>query len=187
MNRTTFRIAGLFALLTLAGPVAAEETVENPEYKKWAVWKEGAYATLKGENRFGDTVTVVTSTQTLKAVTAEKVVVEVTTVVVTNGQTTKAPPTTMEFRAREPKLPADVLRQAEEAARKVAAQTTKGKETLTINGQKLACEWSRLQSEGIDSRAWMCDDVPNQVVKMESVTGPLKGSMVLIDWKGTKK
>jgi hypothetical protein len=187
MNRTTFRIAGLVALLTLAGPAAAEETVENPEYKKWAVWKEGAYATLKGENRFGDTVTVVTSTQTLKAVTAEKVVIEVTTVTVTNGQTTKAPPATMEFRAREPKLPADVLKQVEEQTKKNAAQTTKGKETLTVNGQKLACEWVRFQSEGIDSKSWMCDDVPNQLVKMESVMGPLKASMVLIDWKGTKK
>ncbi len=187
MNRMTFRSAGLFVLLSLAGPAAAEETVENPEYKKWAVWKEGAYATLKGENRFGDTITVVTSTQTLKSITAEKVVIEVTTVVVTNGQTTTAPPTTMEFMARDPKLPPEVLKQAEEQARKVAAQTTKGKETLTVKGQKLACEWSRLQSEGIDTKAWMCDDVPNQVVKMESVMGPLKSSMVLIDWKGTKK
>ena len=132
-------------------------------------------------------VTIVTSTQTLKSVTAEKVVVEVTTVVETNGKATKAPPTTMEFNAREPKPPADLLRQIEEQTKKVAAQTTKGKESLTINGKTLACEWTRFQAEGIDSKAWMCDDVPNQMVKMESVMGPLKSGMVLIDWKGTKK
>jgi hypothetical protein len=55
--------------MTASGAVFADETLENPEYKKWAVWKEGAAATLKGENRFADTVTIVTSTQTLKKVT----------------------------------------------------------------------------------------------------------------------
>jgi hypothetical protein len=187
MRHTMLGSAGLLALLMLAGSAAADETVENPEYKKWAVWKEGAYATLKGENRFGDVDTIVTSTQTLKTVSAEKVVVEVTTMVETNGTTTKAPPTTMEHRAREPKLSEDVRRQVEEQTKKFAAQTTKGKESLTVNGKTLACEWSRFQAEGIDSKSWMCDDVPNQMVKMESIMGPLKSQMLLVDWKGTKR
>src|SRR5262245_58732444 len=103
MQRTLFGLVGLAAFVFLPAYTVAEESVENPEYKKWVVWKEGAYATLKGENSFGAMTSTVTTTQTLKSVAADKIVIEVTSVTETNGQTIKSAPVSLEILARTPK------------------------------------------------------------------------------------
>jgi hypothetical protein len=185
MQRSLFCFMSLFPVLSFNATAAAEETVENPAYKMWSVWKEGAYATMQGENRFGEVVTVITTTQTLKKVSADKIIIEVTTATVANGQTNKAEPTTLEILAREPKLPPEVQEQLKAFTAKV--KQTKGKETLTINGKKLDCEWVRSEGEGNDSKVWTSNQVPGETVKTESAVGPLKSNMQLIDWKGEKK
>jgi hypothetical protein len=71
----------------------------------------------------------------------------------TNGQTVTAPPVTMDIEARYPKPSEEVRKQMEAEAKKLEARQKKGKETLTINGKKLACEWVHAESgreNGID-------------------------------------
>ena len=190
MRRLPHGSMGLVVILLLSGTAPAQ-TVDNPQYQQWSVWREGASVTWKTESGSkGGVQTTVTQTHTLKKLTAEKAVIEITTVTMAEGQTIKLDPVSMDIPAKAPKVdappPGPPPAVGKDAAPKF--KQNKGKETLTINGKKLDCEWTKFEMEGgIESATWICPDVPAQLVK--SVTKSPFGSstMVLVEWKGTKK
>ena len=80
-------------------------------------------------------------------------------------------------------------KQLEEQSKALAAsyKHSKGKESLTVKGQKVDCEWVRTEGPGNDTKCWSSSQVPGDTVKSITVAGPLKSNMQLIDWKGEKK
>jgi hypothetical protein len=189
MRRVQLWAVGLVSVLGLAAPAPAQ-TVENPQYQLWAVWGEGASATQKTESAtVGGVQTAMTQTQTVKRVTADKVVIEITTVTQAAGQTIKAPPVTFDIPARGPKVDAVPTEAPNDAPKDVPKfKETKGRETLTLNGKRLDCEWTQLEVEGgFVTKTWVCNDVPGQAVKMVSSSPYGKTTTLLVDWKGTKR
>jgi hypothetical protein len=189
MQRTLFGFMGMIAVLALAAPAVAADTVDNPQYKEWAKWREGAFATLKTEAVVDGTVQVVTTqTQTLKKLTAEKAVIEMTSITEAAGQKIDAPPMTFDIPAKGPKIDLSGFTGANVDPKDVPKyKETKGKESLTIKGKKLDCEWHQIEVAGAVTMTWYCDQVPGRMVKAESRVMGNSTVMQLTDWKAEKK
>jgi hypothetical protein len=189
MQRTYLRVVALLIASGLTGTAAAQ-TVENPQYKTWSGWREGASVTMKMETALdGKVQSTVTSTQTLKKLSADKAVIEVSTVTEVSGQTIKQGPIAMDIPARAPKPPA-VKPEAEPTNPTEAPKfkESKGRETLTINGKKLQCEWTQLEGEGgYVAKTWSCEDMPLGFVKSVVTVQGMKTISQVVEWKGTKK
>ena len=68
------------------------------------------------------------------------------------------------------------------------SKETKGRETLTVNGKKLDCEWvQHVDEDGSVSKVWFCDGVPGRTVKVEAKRPGSTGTTLVVEWKGTKK
>jgi hypothetical protein len=178
----------LMLLLALAAPAAAG-SVDNPQYKEWAQYREGAFVTLKSEVKVNGAVQVVmTQTQKLKQLTAEKAVVEYSGVTEAAGQKIEAPPMALDVPAKLPKFdPKDTPEAKVDPKDQVKYKETKGKETLTIKGQKLDCEWIQIESEGVFTKSWTCKQIPGQIVKTESQAQGAVTIQILTDWKAEKR
>jgi hypothetical protein len=185
MQRALFGFAGLVVAL---GYASAQDTVDNPQYQEWAKWREGAFVTLKSESVIDGQVQVVTiQTQTLKKLTAEKAVVEYATTTEAGGQTIKAPPMTLDIVARFPKVKVNPTDPKFDPKDIPKFTETKGRETLTISGKKLDCEWHQVEFMGFTTKTWTSDQVPGRLVKMESRSKEATTTMQLTDWKAEKK
>jgi hypothetical protein len=182
-------LIGFTCFVLLSATALAQETIDNPQYQEWAKWKEGAFVTIKSESIVDGKIQVVsTQTQTLKKLTAEKAVVEITGVTEVAGQTIKAPPMTFDFVAKLPKVKFDPKGIPEPDPKAVPKfKETKGRETLTINGKKVECEWIQFEYEGVTSKTWMSDLIPGRMVKSETRTKESVSTMQLTDWKAEKK
>jgi hypothetical protein len=193
MRRLQLWAGSLAVCLGLAG-TAAGQAVDNPMYKMWAVWSEGTSVTLKTvQADDGEMPVTAKQTQTVKKVTADKVVIEFAYVTEVGGMTFQAPPQSMDIPAKVPVL-ADVLKGLGKAAPQGTPQPTsksketKGRETLTVNGKKLDCEWvQHVDEDGSVSKVWSCDDVPGGTVKVEAKRPGSTGTTLVVEWKGTKK
>jgi hypothetical protein len=98
----------------------------------------------------------------------------------------------MEILAKVPDL-SDAVKQAlknTKSAPQPASKSkeTKGRETLTINGRALDCEWYQTEDEdGSLSKFWFCNDVPGRTVKVVAKSQGGTQTTVLVEWKGAKK
>jgi hypothetical protein len=192
MRRAQLWLAGL-VVLGLAGAAPAQGGA-NPAYTMWAAWREGASVTLKTESVVDGKVEVVAKhTQTLKKVTAEKVVIEMTFSTEAGGMTFQAPPQSMEIPAKMPN-PNEIFKDLPKAAPQGTPQAvpkskeTKGREALTVNGKKLNCEWTQIEDEdGSVTKVWASDDMPGQTVKVVAKRQGSTDTGLVVDWKGTKK
>ncbi len=181
---------GLVARLPDLSAAATAQTVDNPMYQWWAAWREGASITLKSETVLdGKSLGSQTITQTLKKLSAEKAVVEILTEVTMGGQTIKAPPQSVEFLAKLPRIDPKNLPKTDPKDKGPEPKVTKGRETLTVSGKKLACEWTQSELGGTVTKAWHCDDVPGRLVKSVATdsASKLTATTQLIEWKGTKR
>lgn len=188
MRHVLFGFASFVLLAAASAPVSAQETIDNPQYQEWAKWREGAFVTLRSESVVADKVEVVmTQTQTLKKLTAEKATVEITSVTEAAGQTIKAPPVTFDIVAKLPKVKVDPVEVKVDPKDTAKVKETKGRETLTINGKKVECEWVQTEIEGITSKMWSSEQIPGRIVKAETRTKESTTTMQLTDWKSEKK
>jgi hypothetical protein len=136
---------------------------------------------------------VMTQTQTLKKLTPEKAMIEITGVTEAGGQTIPSPPVTIDIVAKVPKLNFDpnLFKNTPAEAKDAQApkyRETKGRETLTINGKKLDCEWHQFEFDGgMTTKSWSSDQIPGQIVKSESRSKEGSTIMQLVEWKGTKR
>jgi hypothetical protein len=188
MQRTLFGFVSLIVLSAFAVPVSAQETVDNPQYQEWAKWREGAFTTLKSETVIDGKVQVVTTqTQTLKKLTAEKAVVEITSVTEAAGQTIKSPPITLDIVAKLPKVKIDPVDPKVDPKDVPKYKETKGREALTINGKKVECEWIQFEVDDAVSKTWYSDQIPGRMVKTQTRAKEATTTMQLTDWKAEKK
>ena|GEM_PF-1065174 len=208
----------LFVLVLAGIPALAgktEEKIDNPLYKHWAQFKPGSYATLKvvtmgttsdthhtqtpkdPQHREGGATFIPTSdmrlTQTLKEVTAEKVVIELKTVITAGGQKMEQPPTLQDIPAKITKTevveqePTDKVKQGE-------PEIKEGEEEIKAAGKTLKAKWVQTEIKQdemvIKTKVWTSEDVPGQTVRMISSTeGQVasKSTTELVEFKADRK
>ncbi len=163
---------GLLIALALTGAANAQ-TEDSPYYKGWSGWRDGATATTKTEVESAGAKMSSTATATLKKVAADKAVVELALSFDLGGQKQTSPAAATDVLAKMPTDP--------------KAKKSKGKETLTINGKKLECEWIETEVGGDTTRTWFCPDVPGGVVKETIKSADSTTTSQVVEWKGEKK
>jgi hypothetical protein len=104
-----------------------------------------------------------TTTQTLKEVTPDKVVVEIEVVSQVNGQEMKAPANKVEYPAKVAKGDAEKVNAPE-------GKTAEGKESLEVGGKKYDAKWfdstTKMSDNTTKTKSWTSDDVPGMMLKM---------------------
>ena len=128
-------------------------------------------------------------TQTLKRLTADKAVVEVVTEVTMGGQTIKSPPQSIEHPARLPPGTAKDAPKSDSKEEGPKVRITKGRETLTVSGKQVACEWTQSEAGGTVTKTWESNDVPGRLVKSVVTDQATKATATtqLVAWKGTRR
>lgn len=169
MQRLSIPCLCLVALFTAS---ASAESIDTPQYVGWSGWRLGATAITQTKIVADGQTMTLTYTATLKKVDADAVVVDIATTVETQGMkfTSPAAPTT--YFAKTPG---------------VTAKETKGRETLTVNGKKLDCEWTEIAGEDGAIKTWTCKDVPGGIVQQTMSSAGSTTTLQLIDWQGQKK
>jgi hypothetical protein len=176
MQRICLATAGLLITLSLTGSAAAQAG-DLPPYKSWAGWREGASTTMKTESLGEGAKQVITTTVTLKKVAADKVVLDVAMTIEVAGQKFEQPATPIEIEANKAESSPDEN-----------AKITRGRETLTINGKKLDCEWTEIATPDKNTKkTWTCKDVPGGIVKETWKSDGSNTLSTLLEFKGQKK
>jgi hypothetical protein len=170
------------------GAIAGAESVDNPAYQVWSVWREGASVTTKTELTMnGKSNPPIKQTQTLKSISADKAVIDGSMELELNGKPFKTEPAPFEIAA---KIVGSTTSPAKKDSNVPAPTVNKGQEKLIINGKTLNCEWNEFViAKGQTVKTWYCDDVPGRVAKMVSTNDATKTVtvVVVVEWSGKKK
>lgn len=153
----------VFGVLPAATAMAGEK-VDNPEYQQWAKFKPGTYAALKSVSDTMGQKSETTMIQTLKQVSADKLVVEMKVIAMAAGQKMEMPAQTREIPAKIDKKELD-----EQEGQQEDIKTTEGEEEIEIAGKKFKAKWveTEMKQDGglIKTKSWMSEDFPGQVLK----------------------
>jgi hypothetical protein len=161
------RFAAIAAILTItAGAAVADDTVPNPEFASWSKHKPGTRVTMKATTETGGMTTEALFITTLVEVGADKLVIEIESVVKAAGMEFKSPgekrdvPKTFTV-AKGPK--------DTPPAKKAEGKPEEGTETLKVAGMEVKTKWYKFKSEAngtkVESQTWMADDFPGMMVK----------------------
>jgi hypothetical protein len=193
MLARTLVLASLLLVAPVAAVARAEDKpaapamkkIDNPTYASWAKFKVGTSTTYVTETDVAGQASKMTMTHKLVELTAEKAVIETTMKTEAAGQSFDMPaqrrdePKTIEVPAvTDPNQPKPDVKE--------------GKGDMTTPAGTFSCKWveTTVAMKGMTttSRVWQSDDVPGNMVKMESTTsvegmGPQKSTMTLTELK----
>ena len=177
------------AVLAMAVPASAAETIDNPQFAMWLKHKKGPSITLKTTST-GDATSETVTTTALLEVGNDKVVVEMSGSTKISGMEFKTPPTKREV-AKTFELPEGTKKEDFREGGKPKGTYEEGTETLKVAGAEYKTKWYKYKVEigqvKGDAKLWVCDDVPGTMVKMEMTTVAAgvtsKSTMELIDFK----
>ncbi len=168
LKKTLLAVAVLAATATLVDAEETAEKIDNPEYLNWKQFKAGATVTIEHISKAAGNETKIVTTTTLKELTDKKAVVSSQTMMSVAGKEVKQPAQDREIPATfdKPTIP--------EGEKKPDIETKEGTETLTVDGQEIACKWVKSTVKTDDNtsvtKVWNSDAVPGGLVKMESST-----------------
>ncbi len=149
-------------LVAVVSLVLVQDEIANPEYGRWASFGTGSEVVMRTVDASHDME--MRSTTTLQSKGDKEIALEVEISLVVAG-------TSVDLPARTRKLPATIKRAFVGGA--VEPPET-GEETLGIAQHDLRCTWTQTLIEAgqskIQSKVWMCADVPGGLVRMESET-----------------
>ena len=124
----------------------------------WGSFGKGSMAKLKSVTEAAGTKSESTMTYTLTDLTADEAVVEMEMAM--TGFTNKTP---MKFPLKAP---------AGDGKAVEGPKPKTGTEELELAGKKLKCTWTEMDTDAngmkTNSKTWMCDEVPGNMVKMVS-------------------
>ena len=154
-SRVVFAIASL-VLLVAQSARAADEPVDNPRFQRWAKFNIGSSATFAGEMGQGNFKGEMESVYKLAEKADDHVVVEITTTMTMSGNKQTMPPQKVTINAKSPKADVKEL----------------GQEDVEAAGKKYPCTIYELsnftpQMKNAKLKAWVNDDIPGGIVKME--------------------
>jgi hypothetical protein len=155
-------------IASLLTPVVDE--MDNPQYQQWAKFKVGSSVTMKMVTDSGGFKMEMVTTTTLKALTDKEATIEIKSSMVIGGNKMDQP-------VQEQKIPAKIEKvevKKVEGEEQEMPKVEEGKESLEIDGKTVACKWTKSTSDMAGSKTvakiWLSDDVPGNMVKMESTT-----------------
>lgn len=169
----------LFAAGILSSASLAEEMVESMAYTMWAKYKPGTAVTYKTMSKFGDYASEGTMEMKLVEVTPEKVVIEMTTSMMTGGQEMKMPPQKVEYPKMVKKAEGNDMNPAEKDGK-----VGEGEEEVTVAGKTVKAKWYayeiKQESGKTISRVWTSEDVPGMTVKnITKIEGRMSGESTM--------
>lgn len=152
----------------------AQETIENPSYTAWAKTKIGTQVIQKTTSEVLGQKFESTITYKLLEIKDDKVVIEMITKSKVSGTEVEQPATKFDV-AKTTTVPTGMKKEDVQQGRPEGV-IGEGEETLKIRGKEYKTKWYKYKrsAEGmeIESQSWICMDVPNLLVKMNSkVTG----------------
>ena len=170
MRLTRFTAATVFVLF--AGLAAAQDKVDNPEFANWSKFKKGTSVTLKVISTFNNMSTESTITSTMVEVGADKLVIEMTSVVKSGAMEFKSEPVKRDV-SKTVTLPKE-FKKEDFAKGKPPGTYEEGTETLKVGGMDVKTKWYKYKADvdGIKTEAkmWTSEDVPGLMVKSEMTT-----------------
>jgi hypothetical protein len=172
-GRLMMRFASVLSAAVVAlaaGPATAQEMIDNGEFTAWSKYKKGASTTLKTTSTFNGMTSEATMTTTLVELGDDKVVVEYAVVSKVDGKEFKAPAEKRDVPKRIA-LPKGAPK-PDPTATKPPGTYEEGTETIKVGGTELKTKWYkyRVEVDGTktETQMWVCEEVPGQLVRMES-------------------
>jgi hypothetical protein len=170
MRLTRFMAATIFVLV--GGPAGAQDKVDNPEFANWSKFKKGTSVTLKSVSSFNNMSSEASITSTLVEVGADKLVIEMTSVVKSGGMEFKGEPMKRDV-SKTVTLPKE-LKKEDFAKGKPPGTYEEGTETLKIAGMDVKTKWYKYKADmdgtKTEAKMWTSEDVPGIMVKSEMTT-----------------
>ncbi len=164
-----FAVAVAFA----TAPVQAADR-DNPEYQNWSRFKAGTAVTLRSVTDSDGQKSTMDVTTTLVDVGPEKLTLDMTSVSKAGEQEFKSPPYRREVPRRVPDVPLKLADGVTPKGRPGDPLGTadEGTEQVTVPAGAFATKWTLSRSSAygsdIESKSWICDDVPGRAVRSES-------------------
>ena len=182
-------ILALGLLVLVPGIAPADETIANPEFACWSKFKKGTSVTLKMTTMAAGTKSETTVTTTLVETSADKLVVETTSVANVAGMVIKSP--AFKRDVQKTVMVPKGLKKEELQGGKPPGTVEEGTETLKIAGKEIKAKWYKSKSEAAgtksETKMWMSDDVPGMMVKMEASTAGAFASTTKMELVEIKK
>jgi len=167
----------MMACVCLLVGSAAAELVENPGYTNWAKYKPGTSVTYAHETSSSGMNMQMEMTQTLKEITPEKAVIEMTmkSSMMPGGGQTHAVDIPAKIEAAQMQAP-DKLPEGMKGEAK-----SLGKEKVKVGDKEYECEVTHVKGEAqgmtTDGKTWMSSEVPGSMVKTEMKATGAQGDM----------
>ena len=155
----------MLALMSILLTLAPSEDVESPIAKSWAGREVGTSITLRSVTESKGRQVSTTTVDRLVSVDDAKVILERSTTVEADGQTTELESTSLEYRRKFPLLPGV---KPEEIGRPKGVVAS-GQETIEVAGEEYEADW--YETEGTTeagpstTRSWISDEVPGKLLK----------------------
>jgi hypothetical protein len=153
--------------------------IDNPQYAEWARYKVGAFVELTVESDSSGSKSTAKMTTKMVELTAEKLVLEVTTVSKMGEMEYAMPAQKMEV----PKILEIPDVKTPEPKPEDKPKVTEGSETIDVAGKKVACKTFESTTEMMGmkswSKTWLTKDIPGGMAKQESKTEGKAGDMVI--------
>jgi hypothetical protein len=168
-----FRVLALWGMTSICA-WTAQESVDNPEYKAWASFKAGSFATLFEVQETPSCSLETETTVTLVALNADRALIAVKTRRSTNAAGEDPPDT------EEREIPALV------PWGRLSPSNKDGIEEISVAGRSFLCHWREEENEQRRIRTWTAAGVPGGVVrKITTERGPERTLTIqeLIRWK----
>jgi hypothetical protein len=159
-------------LVIVAGPAAAQDKVDNPEFANWSKFKKGTSVTLKSVSSFNNMSSEASITSTLVEVGADKLVIEMTSSVKSGGMEFKGEPMKRDV-TKTVTLPKE-LKKEDFAKGKPPGTYEEGTETLKVGGMDVKAKWYKYKADTdgtkTEAKMWISEEVPGMMVKSEMTT-----------------
>jgi hypothetical protein len=159
------RLAAVALMVLAAGSAAAQETIENQEFKQWSKFKKGASVTMKSTTDLGKMKVEAVITTTLIDVGPDKLVLETSSVSKINGMEIKVPP----MKRDVPKTVTVPKVDKKDDPKAEKPKTEEGTETLKVAGVEVKTKWSKATADVMGTKTeaqyWFSDDFPGGLVK----------------------
>jgi hypothetical protein len=178
LNRMKPAVVGALCALVVCASTRAE-MIDSPQYKAWAKFKVGTKVTYQNQIAAGQMAMSQTSVQTIKEITPDKVVLDISSKMDMGGMSRDLPARTQDVPAKvdqkDEYLPADFSGSVKEA----------GTETIEVGGKKYECKVYEFKGEqtaqpgargptgaggAATGKFWRNEEVPGGLVKMTMQT-----------------
>ena len=166
------RFLAAMALVLVAGLAAAQDKVDNPEFANWSKFKKGTSVTMKSVSSFNNMSSEASTTSTLVEVGADKLFIEMTSVVKSGAMEFKSEPMKRDV-SKTVTLPKEYKKE-DFAMGKPPGTYEEGTETLKVGGMDVKTKWYKYKADvdgtKTEAKMWISENVPGGMVKIEMTT-----------------